>query len=264
MRFQSVNLHRTAWLGVFILLVLMALVPALAQVGKTTWDKPEQVQRQAKAKRVYRPHKKYKVRPKVEPAPLLTVQYRVFIRTPDGKEGESSLATVFHAGDRLRIGVTANQDGFLYIVYQKEGQDGLIMFPDSRVNHGENYVARNQEFVLPPINCPAVNPDLCWYQVTNDPEKEYFIIVFSRDQITDLPNSAGGADPAIKQALASGVLKKEVIDNYIKSARVQDYKIYSRPAGANSPNSRYATWVTNTNRSDNEEIILRVPLNKGT
>jgi hypothetical protein len=44
---------------------------------------------------------------------------------------------------------------------------------------------------------------------------------------------------------------------------LQDYKVYSRPAGATSPTSRYAVWVTNINRADNEEIILRVPLNKG-
>jgi hypothetical protein len=264
MKFPSISFRRVATLlSLLLLLVVTGSAPALAQESSTTWDKPQQVQRQVKPKRVYRPHKKYRVRPKVELAPLLTVQYRVLIKRPDGTEGESSVASVFHPGDQLRLGVTANQDGFLYIVYQKEGQDGVIQFPDSRVNHGENQVGRNQEFVLPPINCPAPDPSECWYKVNSDPQKEYFIIVFSRDQILDLPNSAGGSSDEVRQALSSGVLKKEVIDTYLKSARVQDYKIYSRPPSANSPASRYAIWVTNTNRSDNEEIILRVPLNKG-
>jgi hypothetical protein len=264
MKIRSISFRRVATLLSLLLpLVVMGSAPALAQESSTTWDKPQQVQRQVKPKRVYRPHRKYRVRPKVELAPLLTVQYRVIIKRPDGTEGESSVASVFHPGDQLRLGVTANQDGFLYIVYQKEGQDGVIQFPDSRVNNGENQVSRNQEFVLPPINCPAPNPSECWYKVNSDPEKEYFIIVFSRDQILDLPNSAGGSDEAVKQALSSGVLKKEVIDSYLKSARLQDYKMYSRPPRANSPASRYAIWVTNTNRTDNEEIILRVPLNKG-
>ncbi|PYS58947.1 MAG: hypothetical protein DMF76_17875 [Acidobacteria bacterium] len=170
---------------------------------------------------------------------------------------------VFHNGDQLRLGVTANQDGFLYVIYQKEGQDGLIMFPDSRVNNGENDVTKNQEFILPPVNCPAPDPNECWYKVTNEPTKEFFIIVFSRDQIVDLPNKAG-ANEAVREALASGVLKKEVIDSYMKSARMQDYKIYGRPANAKNPGSRYAVWVTNTNRADNEDIIVRVPLNKGS
>lgn len=251
----------------FILVMAFALVAiansaAFGQVSSTTWDKPQHVERKAKPKRSYRPTKRAKVRPKVEMSPLLTVQYRVLIRRPDG-EGETSPASVFHPDDQLRLGVTANQDGFLYVIYQKEGQDGLVMFPDSRVNSGENYVSKNKEFILPPVNCPAADTNECWYKVTADPTKEYFIVVFSRDQILDLPNTAGGSE-AVRTALASGVLKKEVIDSYVKSARMQDYKIYSRPARANSPFSRYAIWVTNTNRADNEEVIVRVPLNKGT
>lgn len=250
-------------IGFSLAVILMSVCVASAQESSTTWDKPQQVERKEKPKRVYRPTKKYKVRPKVELAPLLTVQYRVLIKRPDGSSGESSIASVFHPGDDLRLGVTANQDGFLYVIYQKEGQDGLVMFPDSRVNNGENYVGKNREFILPPVNCPAPNPADCWYKVTDDPTKEFFIVVFSRDQIVDLPNTPGSGE-AVKSALASGVLKKEIIDSYLQSARMQDYKIYSRPSRANSPQSRYAIWVTNTNRSDNEEVIVRVPLNKGT
>jgi hypothetical protein len=242
--------------------VSLSAPAAFGQVSSTTWDKPQPVQRKEKPKRVYRPTRRARVRPKVQRAPLLTVQYRVFIKRPDGTQGESSPASVFHAGDQLRLGVMANQDGFLYVIYQKQDQDGLVMFPDSRVNNGENYVSRNKEFILPPINCPAADPEECWYNVTADPTKEFFIVVFSRDQILDLPNTAGGTD-AVRTALASGVLKKEVIDSYVRSARMQDYKIYSRPARASSPFSRYAIWVTNTNRADNEEVIVRVPLNKG-
>lgn len=251
-----------ASLSVLLIPVLTDLRSVLGQESATTWDKPQQVKRQVKPKRVYRPRPKYRVRPAVQLSPLLTVQYRVLIRRPNGTAGESSIASVFHTGDKLRLGVTANQDGFLYVIHQKEGQDGVIMFPDSRVNNGENYVSKNREFILPPVNCTS-NPDDCWYEVTSDPEKEYFIFVFSRDQITDLPNTPGSTEAA-RQALTQGVLKREVIESYLKSARLQDYKIYSRPAGATSPSSRYAVWVTNINRADNEEIIVRVPLNKGS
>jgi len=260
---KNITSYRSLTMFGFTLTLLILLGgTVVGQVNSTTWDKPQEVVRQAKPKHVYKPTQKAKVRPKTQLAPLLTVQYRVLIKRPDGSQGESSVASVFHAGDQLRLGVTANQDGFLYVIYQKENEDGLVMFPDSRVNNGENYVSKNQEFILPPVNCPADDPNQCWYQVTNDPTKEFFIVVFSRDQILDLPNSAGGSE-AVKSALASGVLKKEVIDSYIKSARMQDYKIYSRPANATNVGSRYAIWVTNVNRTDNEDVIVRVPLNKG-
>ena len=264
MKFRTVSFCCvTTLLSLFSLFVMMDAAPGCAQENSTTWDKPQTIQRKAKPKHVYKPRKRTAVRPKTETSPLLTVQYRVIIKRPDGSSGDSSLASVFHTGDQLRLGVTANQDGFLYVIYQKEGQDGLIMFPDSRVNNGENDVTKNQEFILPPVNCPAPDPNECWYKVTNEPTREFFIIVFSRDQIVDLPNKAG-ANEAVREALASGVLKKEVIDSYIKSARMQDYKIYGRPANAKNPGSRYAVWVTNTNRADNEDIIVRVPLNKGS
>jgi Domain of unknown function (DUF4384) len=259
MKFKTLALFSSS-----VFLLVLNFAPALGQETATTWSKPQQVQRQVKAKRVYRPHRRYPKRPKIETAPLLTVQYRVIIKRPDGSEGESSLASVFHTGDLLRLGVTANQNGFLYVVYQKEGQDGQIMFPDSRVNHGENYVANNEEFILPPLECPLPDPDDCWYKVTDEPEQEFFIIVFSRDQITDLPNSGGRANEGVKKALTAGIVKREIIENYIKSAHIQDYKIYGRPPRSNTPASRYAVWITNTNRQDNEEIILRVPLNKGS
>ena len=256
---------RTLHLFAFSLfLSLLTFVSTSGQESSTTWTKPQQVQRKVKAKRVYRPRKKNVTRPRVETAPLLTVQYRIMIKRPDGSEGESSLASVFHKDDLLRLGVTANQDGFLYVVYQKEGQDGLIMFPDSRINHGENYVSSNEEFILPPVECPYENPDDCWYRVTDDPEQEFFIIVFSRDQITDLPNSAGRPNDAVKRALTSGVVKKDIIEDYVRNAHIKDYKIYSRPRNARTiPSSRYAVWITNMNYQDNEEIVLRVPLLKG-
>jgi Domain of unknown function (DUF4384) len=258
MRLRMNSSYRiTSLIGVLLVLLGLGLSSAQAQESSTTWDKPQQVQRKTKPKRVSKPH------PKVQLKPLLTVQYRVLIKRPDGTEGEASVASVFHPGDQLRLGVTANQSGYLYVIHQKENEDGVIMFPDSRVNNGENDVNRNQEFILPPKTCPAPDPSECWYKVTDEPTKDFFIIVFSRDQIIDLPNKAGAND-AVKEALASGVLKKEVIDSYVRSARMQDYKIYSRPAKANSPASRYAIWVTNTNRADNEEVIVRVPLNKGT
>jgi hypothetical protein len=259
MKFKTLALFSSS-----VFLLVLNFAPAFGQETATTWSRPAQVQRQVKPKRVYRPHKRYPKRPQVETAPLLTVQYRVMIKRLDGTEGESSLASVFHTGDLLRLGVTANQDGFLYVVYQKEGEDGHILFPDSRVNHGENYVTNNQEFILPPLECPSSDPDDCWYKVTDDPAQEFFIIVFSRDQITDLPNSGGRANDAVKKALTAGVVKKEIIENYIKSAHIQDYKIYGRPPRSKTPASRYAVWITNTNRQDNEEIILRVPLNKGS
>jgi hypothetical protein len=259
MRFKPSTFNLTLLLaGLLLVSGLAGSRAALAQESKTTWDREQQVERKAKPKRTYRPRPRARVRPKVERAPLLTVQYRLLKLRDDGSELEINPTTLVHAGDMLRLSVTPNQDGFLYIVHQKEGQDGAVLFPNSRVNEGQNFVSRNREFKLPPPNCPSPNPHDCWYRVTSDPEKDYFIVIFSRDLIVDLPTDAAGA-------LASGgIVKKQIIDEYMSNINASDYIITNRPRNVrlSTPGGPYAIWVTNKNVKDNEEIILRVPLNK--
>src|SRR6266404_5913882 len=107
MKFRTVSFCCvTTLLSLFSLFVMMDAAPGRAQENSTTWDKPQTIQRKAKPKHVYKPRKRTAVRPKTELSPLLTVQYRVLIKRPDGSSGDSSLASVFHNGDQLRLGVT--------------------------------------------------------------------------------------------------------------------------------------------------------------
>src|SRR2546428_8242438 len=130
MKFRTVSFCCvTTLLSLLSIFVMMDAAPGRAQENSTTWDKPAQIQRKAKPKHVYKPRPKHTVRPKTELSPLLTVQYRVILKRPDGSSGESSLASVFHTGDQLRLGVTANPDGFLYLIFSNTGQEGRILIP---------------------------------------------------------------------------------------------------------------------------------------
>src|ERR1700754_2751852 len=79
MKLKSYRLRLAAILSLLPLLLVTELGTVRSQVSSTTWYKPQQVKRQGKPKRVPR-----KRRPPVQLAPLLTVQYRVLIRRPDG------------------------------------------------------------------------------------------------------------------------------------------------------------------------------------
>ena len=245
-----------AFLG-YLLPALGLTAAAAAQDSSLTWDRPQKVERKAKPRRRYRPRARVRTRPKVETAPLLTVQYRLIKIRPDGTQLDIHPASQLNAGDLLRLAVTPNQEGFLCIIHQYEGEDGQILFPNSRVNDGQNFVAKNQEFLLPPPNCGEPDPRRCWYAVTPSAKKEYFIVVFSRDLILDLPNQAAAATLA-----AGGAVPRGVIEDYMKAVNPADYVITGRPRDARvGTASPYAVWVINKNRSDNEEIVLRVPLN---
>src|SRR5438128_1060885 len=124
-----------------ILIVISWLLPQAVlivsvggQASSPTWDKPITIKRVTKPGRKSRPH------PRIERVPPLTFQWRVIKRANGNLQQETSPYTVFHAGDQVKLAITPNQDGYLYIIHNTEGQDGVLQFPDSRINNGQNYV----------------------------------------------------------------------------------------------------------------------------
>ena len=104
-------------------------------------------------------------RPRRERKPYLAVRLRLLILGEDGKENPTSPETVFHPGDRLRLAVKANQDGYLYIIYRAApDQDGERLYPDSRVDYGQNFFRKNQEVTVPTTCRGNISP--CAYVVT--------------------------------------------------------------------------------------------------
>src|SRR2546422_11779229 len=111
MKFRTVSFCCvTTLLSLLSIFIMIGAAPGRAQENSTTWDKPAQIHRKAKPKHVYKPRPKHTVRPKTELSPLLTVQHRGIIKRPDGSSGESSLASVFHTRDQLRLGANTAQD----------------------------------------------------------------------------------------------------------------------------------------------------------
>jgi hypothetical protein len=207
-------------------------------------DRPVIIHRMKKTNRA--PRRTRKQPQAVERALLLKLQWRVLKVKEDGTDEETSPVALFHAGDRLRLAVKTNQDGYLYIIHQAAPtQPGQIIFPDSRLNNGRNDVGRSQEFVLP-SNCPVgIKKSDCALIVTPPEGQEVFTLVFSRDQITNLPNSAveaGGGIPV-------ETLMKLKADSGQTLRRIK----------GSTPMS---VLVVNTNTRDNEDIFETLLLNK--
>jgi len=223
-----------------------------AQVDSVTYDRPVEVERREKPRRKPR-------RPRAKPTPrkprvvekvlLLAVQYRILKVGTDGvMEETNATLNTFFAGDRLRLAVKANQDGYLYVIHQPgKGMDGRIIFPQSRVNNGQNYVSRNQELLLP-SNCDpkiAKGAD-CSFPVMPPAGQEYLTVIFSRDMLLDLPNEA---------AQAGGVVRAAVIEQLFSESGQSIERVKG--------DTKYAIKLVNVNKADNEEIIQTLVLNKG-
>lgn len=258
MQYRPLKFRLMASAIVALLCQLAAASLVTAQNDSLVDDRqPVKIKRVAKRGHVHRAPKKVVRRGKrqvvvpddEEVAPLLSLQWRLFKVKPDGTQEETNPIGKFYPGDFLRLAVKTNQSGYLYIVHQsaKDG-DGQIIFPDSRVNGGRNYVNKNQEFVLP-SNCPAgANNGLpCAFPVMPPAGQEFFTLIFSRDQLEDfMPN---------KLMQTAGVVKPEVLQRLMSDT--------GQRLIHGSGDGLYSVKVVNNNTRDNEDIIEMLVLNKG-
>jgi hypothetical protein len=238
--------------------LIPAAIPATSSAQKpsgssSVWTEETKVERKVKPNRTPR-----RPRPKVEKVPLLTLEYRVLKRGQDGASIEANPVTTFHAKDRVRVAIKVNQDGYLYIINQTEDQNAKVVvqphliFPDSRIKDGQNFVKMNEEVLLPSYCSPGYDDHgVCWWKMDDKAGSEDVILIFSRDLITDLEDNT-----------VAGVIKPSYIAQ-LKSGSDQNKKT-SRPDLSPSQGGgagRYITWVTNTNPKDNEELIETISLN---
>lgn len=214
------------------------LKPA-APAGSAVWTKKVALPNTPpKANRV-----RNKPRPKL--APLLTLQWRLLKEDADGPS-EVNPTSAFYTGDKLRMEIKTNQDGYLYVINQTGGADGELLFPNSRINNGENYVKKNVPYAVP-SNCPEYGDRGCWWEMDDQAGNETFLIIFSRDLITTLPNTAVDVAGVIKSSVIRSLVNESVKGQYVRLGRSKTART-----------DRYVKWVTNNNRKDNDELIETV------
>lgn len=230
------------------LLVTGTLVPRVEaqKQGEPLWYSVVTVERVNKPNR--QPTRPVK---KTQQAALLTLQWHLLERGEGKNREEADPSQAFHNGDQLKLAITVNQTGYLYIVNQPEGKDGVLLFPDLRVNSGRNYVLKDREYIVPSF-CPAYkDPEDCWFEMSPPAGTERMIVIFSRDKITTLPNDISQPNPMVKRA---------IVDQLISSSEQKVKQVTGELAIPRQKAVRYATRVQNINRKDNEELIATIDL----
>ncbi|HVG19904.1 MAG TPA: DUF4384 domain-containing protein [Blastocatellia bacterium] len=191
---------------------------------------------------------------------MLTLEYRILKRSHNGTPIETSPTAIFQNDDALQLRIKVNQDGYLHIIQNREGADGELVFPDSRINNGNNFVRKNQEIVIP-SNCPtAKSPDgssyvdeqgNCWFDVQGLAGSEVYTFIFSREAVPEVMNQI---------SIVGGVVKRQDLTRIKRSAN----QITSRPSLSPRQGGgagRYVQWVTNKDPKNNEELIEKIALN---
>lgn len=147
----------------FLLALLMISIatPALAQEDQIRggWlESRARLERRTKpaiasAPRPARPTKAEPAQSTAKPEPeavsALGIGYTLFKKNTDGEFVRVGLKEVFKSGDAVRLLLETNVDGYLYIFSREEGQAPLLLYPNSQVQNGKNFVPAHQAFWLP-------------------------------------------------------------------------------------------------------------------
>lgn len=184
-------------------------------------------------------------------AALLTLQWHLLRRVDETTQEEADPTQEFQTGDKLKLAITANQTGYLYIVNQPEGKDGVLLFPDLRINKGQNYVVKDKQYVIPSYCQDWEDPKDCWFKMAPPAGTETLIVIFSRDKITTLPNQI---------AKPYSPVERERVEQLLSSSEQKVKQVTGELTIPGRKAVRYATRVQNVNLRDNEELIATIEL----
>src|SRR5215831_10817852 len=83
------------------------------------------------------------------PVQAIALGYTMFMRDVNGRAVRIDPTREFHNGDRIRISLEPNIDGYLYVFHiEGDGQPEMI-FPDARLEGGENWVEAHVPLDVP-------------------------------------------------------------------------------------------------------------------
>jgi hypothetical protein len=194
--------------------------------------------------------------PAKETGTLLTLQWRLLERGNGNVQKEADSNQVFHTGDQVRLAITTNQNGYLYVIQRLNNGDGNFVFPDPRINNGLNKVKKDQEYVVPSF-CPGLpDPNDCWWRMEPPTGRENFIVVFSRDEFDKLPTHVAEQDGDYEYPIIKGGL----LEQLISASRQKRKEVSGRLTIPGKAPARFATRLQNTNIDDNEELIATIQL----
>lgn len=111
--------------------------------------------------------------------PPLGIRCSILRRQGGTSQVEVDPDGVFESGDRIRLRVQANDDGYLYVVHQGSSGVWKPLFPSPEIENGSNWIAGGASYDIPQ-----------GYVFTFDeqPGEEKLFVVLSREPVQDLEN----------------------------------------------------------------------------
>lgn len=118
------------------------------------------------------------------PVPL-GLGYTLYQRDASGNPVRVDAARQFHEGDAVRLMIEPNADGYLYIFHAENGKDPQMIFPDARLNGGDNRITAHVPYEVP--SRQEANPNNRWFIFDDKAATERLYVLVTRQPLSDVP-----------------------------------------------------------------------------
>src|SRR5262245_34498818 len=190
------------------------------------------------------------------------LKYRILLRTPDCDIKEVDSAYTFHSGDKVRLQIESNVDGYLYVLQKGSTGKDRMLFPDPRINGGDNKISRGILYSVPGSQ---------WFTFDNNPGTENLTVAVSRTPMKSVqppakPQEAKSETRPNRQdeAVVSVV---SVVEELNQNVRSRDLVLFQEKApSVTAPAQPVAapvvqsTIVVNTSDSSNNAVYTEIKL----
>src|SRR5262249_51919548 len=119
------------------------------------------------------------------PATAIALGYTIFMRDVNGRAVRVDPSREFHNGDRIRISLEPNVDGYVYVFHTENDGPPEMIYPDARLEGGENWIEAHV-----PIDIPSTletDERLKWFQFYGNAGVERLYVVVTREPLGEVP-----------------------------------------------------------------------------
>lgn len=117
--------------------------------------------------------------------PAIGLGYTLFMRDADGRGLRVEPGHEFHNGDRVRISLEPNVDGYLYVFHAENDGAPEMIYPDSRLDGGDNSIQAHVPLEVP--SGEETDERLRWFAFYGNGGTEHLYVVVTREPLNSVP-----------------------------------------------------------------------------
>ena len=117
--------------------------------------------------------------------PRMGLGMTLFMRDSNGMAVRTDPSREFRRGDRVRVLLETNADGYLYIFNTTDGGPPVMIYPDPELDEAGNYIKGHVPFEIP--SSMAAEERLRWFTFDQNSGAEKLYFVFTREPLAGVP-----------------------------------------------------------------------------